>query len=152
MVVPALDIAGVDGSGGKTIAHRIGHRPAPAAVVRLCQIVPPADTGSAACRTGKPVVPDHRRPYDQFLCMLPGPVQKNHFVVFRQILDGFSSTPKPLEPPGFGMVFSAVVVAYGDLEELMEVENIQEVLYLYNANTFFSDTSLELALTPQQGA
>lgn len=39
---------------------------------------------------------------------------------------------------------------YGDLEELMEVENIQEVLYLYNANTFFSDTSLELALTPQQ--
>ena len=41
---------------------------------------------------------------------------------------------------------------YGDLEELMEVENIQEVLYLYNANTFFSDTSLELALTPQQGA
>ena len=41
---------------------------------------------------------------------------------------------------------------YGDLEELMEVENIQEVLYLYNANTFFSDTSLELDLKPQQGA
>ncbi|WP_373218058.1 DHHW family protein [Ruminococcus sp. 5_1_39BFAA] len=38
---------------------------------------------------------------------------------------------------------------YGDLEELIQVENIQEVLYLYNANTFFSDTSLELALTPQ---
>ena len=35
-----------------------------------------------------------------------------------------------------------------NLEELMEVENIQEVLYLYNANTFFSDTSFELALTP----
>ncbi len=36
---------------------------------------------------------------------------------------------------------------YGDLEELIQVENIQEILYLYNANTFFSDTSLELALT-----
>lgn len=35
---------------------------------------------------------------------------------------------------------------YGDLEELIQVENVQEVLYLYNANTFFSDTSLELAL------
>ena len=37
---------------------------------------------------------------------------------------------------------------YGDLEELIQVENIQEILYLYNANTFFSDTSLELALAP----
>lgn len=37
---------------------------------------------------------------------------------------------------------------YGDLEELLQVENIQEVLYLYNANTFFSDTSLELTLAP----
>ncbi len=36
---------------------------------------------------------------------------------------------------------------YGDLEELIQVENVQEVLYLYNANTFFSDTSLELALS-----
>lgn len=39
---------------------------------------------------------------------------------------------------------------YGDLEELIQVENIQEVLFLYNANTFFSDSSLELALTPQE--
>lgn len=36
---------------------------------------------------------------------------------------------------------------YGDLEELIQVENVQEVLYLYNANTFFADTSLELALS-----
>ena len=27
------------------------------------------------------------------------------------------------------------------------IENVQEILYLYNANTFFTDTSLELALT-----
>lgn len=39
---------------------------------------------------------------------------------------------------------------YGDLDELIQVEGIQEVLYLYNANTFFGDTSLELALTPQE--
>lgn len=26
---------------------------------------------------------------------------------------------------------------YGDLEQLLQVENVQEVLYLYNANTFF---------------
>ena len=35
---------------------------------------------------------------------------------------------------------------YGDLEQLLQVENVQEVLYLYNANTFFANTSLELAL------
>ena len=38
---------------------------------------------------------------------------------------------------------------FGNLEQLIQVENVQEVLYLYNANTFFSDTSLELALTPE---
>lgn len=38
---------------------------------------------------------------------------------------------------------------YGDLEQLIQVENVQEILYLYNANTFFGDTSLELALTAQ---
>ena len=31
----------------------------------------------------------------------------------------------------------------------MQVEEIQEVLYLYNANTFYADTSLVLALMPQ---
>lgn len=41
---------------------------------------------------------------------------------------------------------------YGDLEELIQVENIQEILYLYNANTFFGDTSLELALTAETPA
>ena len=39
---------------------------------------------------------------------------------------------------------------YDDLEELIQVEDIQEVLYLYNANTFYSDTSLELALAPSE--
>lgn len=39
---------------------------------------------------------------------------------------------------------------YGDLEELIQVEQIQEVLYLYNANTFFADTSLEVALSPSE--
>lgn len=40
---------------------------------------------------------------------------------------------------------------YGNLEELIQVEGIQDVLYLYNANTFFGDTSLELALTAEEG-
>ena len=31
---------------------------------------------------------------------------------------------------------------YGDLEQLIQVENVQEVLYLYNANTFFEDRML----------
>lgn len=39
---------------------------------------------------------------------------------------------------------------YGNLEELIQVENVQDVLYLYNANTFFQDTSLELALAPKE--
>ncbi|MDO4338554.1 MAG: DHHW family protein [Eubacteriales bacterium] len=39
---------------------------------------------------------------------------------------------------------------YGNLEELIQVENVQDVLYLYNANTFFSDTSLEMCLAPQE--
>ena len=36
---------------------------------------------------------------------------------------------------------------FGNLEQLIQVENVQEILYLYNANTFFADTSLELALS-----
>ena len=31
---------------------------------------------------------------------------------------------------------------YEDIDELMKTEGVDEVLYLYNANTFFSDTSL----------
>ncbi len=31
---------------------------------------------------------------------------------------------------------------YEDIDELMKNENVDEVLYLYNANTFFSDTTL----------
>ena len=37
---------------------------------------------------------------------------------------------------------------YGDLALLMEEWEVDDVLYLYNANTFFSDTSLELLLSP----
>ncbi len=35
---------------------------------------------------------------------------------------------------------------YGNIEELMETEGITEVLYLYSAPTFFSDTSLSVAM------
>lgn len=36
---------------------------------------------------------------------------------------------------------------YDSLEELIQVENVTEVLYLYNANTLAGDTSLELSLS-----
>lgn len=35
---------------------------------------------------------------------------------------------------------------YDDIDKLMEQENVNEVLYLYNANTFFSDKSLSPVL------
>lgn len=35
---------------------------------------------------------------------------------------------------------------YDDIDELIEEEKITDTLFLYNANTFFSDTSLELVL------
>ncbi|MBQ8305918.1 MAG: hypothetical protein IJX90_06840 [Blautia sp.] len=38
---------------------------------------------------------------------------------------------------------------YGNLEDLIAAEDIREILYIYNANTFFADTSLELTLVPQ---
>lgn len=47
--------------------------------------------------------------------------------------------------------FSKIIVVdpryyYEDIDKLMEQENVNEVLYLYNANTFFNDTSLSPVL------
>lgn len=47
--------------------------------------------------------------------------------------------------------FSKIIVVdsryyYEDIDKLIESENISEVLYLYNANTFFNDTSLSSVL------
>lgn len=36
---------------------------------------------------------------------------------------------------------------YGDIEQLIESENVNKILYLYNANTFFSDTTLNITLS-----
>ncbi len=41
---------------------------------------------------------------------------------------------------------------YGNLEQLIAAEEVDELLYVYNANTFFGDTSLELTLTPEEDA
>ncbi len=38
---------------------------------------------------------------------------------------------------------------YGDLDSLIAAEEITEILYLYNANTFFTDNSLEMALASE---
>ncbi len=35
---------------------------------------------------------------------------------------------------------------YGRIDDVIAAENVSEILYLYNANTFFSDTSLPLTL------
>lgn len=47
--------------------------------------------------------------------------------------------------------FSKIIVVdpryyYEDIDKLMKQENVDEVLYLYNANTFFNDTSLSPVL------
>ncbi|WP_434797435.1 DHHW family protein [Terrisporobacter vanillatitrophus] len=47
--------------------------------------------------------------------------------------------------------FSKIIVVdpryyYEDIDSLMQQENVNEVLYLYNANTFFNDTSLSPVL------
>ena len=47
--------------------------------------------------------------------------------------------------------FSKIIVVdpryyYEDIDKLMESENVNDVLYLYNANTFFTDTSLSPVL------
>lgn len=47
--------------------------------------------------------------------------------------------------------FSKIIVVdpryyYEDIDKLMEQENVNEMLYLYNANTFFNDTSLSPVL------
>ena len=37
---------------------------------------------------------------------------------------------------------------YGALDDLIAADEVDDVLFLYNANTFFSDNSLELLLAP----
>lgn len=37
---------------------------------------------------------------------------------------------------------------YGNIEQLIESESVNKILYLYNANTFFSDTTLNITLSP----
>ncbi|MBP3900481.1 MAG: hypothetical protein J6D53_03340, partial [Blautia sp.] len=41
---------------------------------------------------------------------------------------------------------------YGNVEELIAAKGVDEILYLYNANTFFLDTSLELTLAAGEGS
>ena len=38
---------------------------------------------------------------------------------------------------------------YGDINELISTEKISNILFLYNADTFFEDTSLADVLAPQ---
>lgn len=75
------------------------------------------------------------------------PVEENRTLLV--IKDSYANSLVPFLAPYYRkIVLVDPRYFYGDLEELIQVEEIQEILYLYNANTFYSDTSLELALTP----
>ena len=79
------------------------------------------------------------------------PVEENRTLLV--IKDSYANSLVPFLAPYYRkIVLVDPRYFYGDLEELIQVENIQEVLYLYNANTFYSDTSLELALTPDENS
>ena len=38
---------------------------------------------------------------------------------------------------------------YDTMDDIVSLYEINEVLFLYNANTFFQDTSLKMVLNPQ---
>ena len=77
------------------------------------------------------------------------PVEENRTLLV--IKDSYANSLVPFLAPYYRkIVLVDPRYFYDDLEELIQVEEIQEVLYLYNANTFYSDTSLELALAPSE--
>ena len=77
------------------------------------------------------------------------PVEENRTLLV--IKDSYANSLVPFLAPYYRkIVLVDPRYFYDDLEELIQVEDIQEVLYLYNANTFYSDTSLELALAPSE--
>lgn len=79
------------------------------------------------------------------------PVEENRTLLV--IKDSYANSLVPFLAPYYRkIVMVDPRYFYDDLEELIQVEEIQEVLYLYNANTFYSDTSLELALVPSEKA
>lgn len=79
------------------------------------------------------------------------PVEENRTLLV--IKDSYANSLVPFLAPYYRkIVMVDPRYFYDDLEELIQVEEIQEVLYLYNANTFYSDTSLELALAPSEKA
>ena len=74
------------------------------------------------------------------------PTETNHTLLV--LKDSYANSLVPFLAPHYRKIIMVDPrYYYGDLEELIQVENVQEVLYLYNANTFFADTSLELALS-----
>ena len=76
------------------------------------------------------------------------PVEENRTLLI--LKDSYANCFVPFLAPHYrNIIMVDPRYYYGDLEKLIQVENVQEILYLYNANTFFSDTSLELALTAQ---
>lgn len=73
------------------------------------------------------------------------PVEENKTLLV--LKDSYANSLVPFLAPYYrNIIMIDPRYYYGDLEQLIQVENVTDMLYLYNANTFFSDTSLELTL------
>lgn len=73
------------------------------------------------------------------------PVEENKTLLV--LKDSYANSLVPFLAPYYrNIIMVDPRYYYGDLEQLIQVENVTDLLYLYNANTFFSDTSLELTL------
>lgn len=66
------------------------------------------------------------------------------------IKDSYANCFAPFLAPYFGEITMLDPRYYtGNIEELMQTGNYTDLLFLYNANTFFQDSSLETVLSPE---
>ena len=65
------------------------------------------------------------------------------------IKDSYANSLVPFLSPNYrNIIMIDPRYYYGALDDLIAADEVDEVLFLYNANTFFSDNSLELLLAP----
>ncbi len=63
--------------------------------------------------------------------------------------DSYANSLVPFLSPNFrNIIMIDPRYYYGSLDDLIAADEVDEVLFIYNANTFFSDNSLELLLAP----
>ena len=65
------------------------------------------------------------------------------------IKDSYANSLVPFLSPNYrNIIMIDPRYYYGSLDDLIAADEVDDVLFLYNANTFFSDNSLELLLAP----